>query len=177
VDIKVARDKVGNALRDAIKQRFGDSSESLTTHAKSKMPKITSKRNSSMLWLNNTRWVGLPQSTESTQMIEQMIEFDASPQAATEVTAPGEVKFLTPSRDNESSTTSQLCQPQCAISQPLTGKNILAHNLLEYGSDGIRHGNIERLPTCGSIHSIADLFDSEIFHDQMDLEPRPIEML
>jgi hypothetical protein len=136
------------------------------------MPKITSKRNSSLLWLN-TRWVGLPQSTESTQMIE----FDVSPQAATEVTAPGEVKFLNPSRDNESSTTSQICQSQCAISQPLTGQNILAHNLLECGSDGIRHGNIERLPTCGSMHSIADLFDSEIFHDQTDLEPRPIEML
>jgi hypothetical protein len=112
----------------------------------------------------------LPQSRESTQMIE----CDISPQAATEVTTPGELKFLNPSRDKESATTSQLCQPQCEISQPLTLQNILEHNRLECGSDGIRHGNIERLPTCGSMHSIADLSDSEIIHDPADLEPRPI---
>jgi hypothetical protein len=182
VDSKVARDKVGNALRDALKQRDGASADQLICRQRmiSRGQKMVQRNSSSSFMLINSSFT-FPRNEESSEL-----EMDVSSQRPPVVTPAGEPKPLTQFWARPPAPLlPQLCQLKLPASQSLTGyrlvdqclQSIEQDTLLGGGSSFSRHNVTESLPACEPIMISADP-DFRTLGEQMeDLEPRPIGRL
>jgi hypothetical protein len=183
VDSKVARDKVGNALRDALKQRDGDSADQLICRQRKIQRGQMVQRDSSSWMLKNSSFT-FPRNEESSEL-----EMDVSSQRPPVVTPAGEPKILTQSWGRPTAPLlpqlPQLCQLKLPVSQSLIGFRLVDQclqsmgqgTLLRGASSFSRHNVTESLPACEPIMTSADP-DFQALGEQMeDLEPRPIGML
>jgi hypothetical protein len=178
VDSKVARDKVGNALRDALKQRDGESADQLIGRQRMiARGQMVQRDSSSLVWINSS--FTFPRIEESSEL-----EMDVSSQRPSVVTPAGEPKRLTQFWARPPTPLlPQLCQLKLPVSQSLTGYRLVDQCLqsivtpLGGACSFNRHNVTQSLPACEPIMISADP-DFRTLGEQMeDLEPRPIGRL
>jgi hypothetical protein len=182
VDSKVARDKVGNALRDALKQQDIEYVDQLT--GRQRMIAIRGQmvqRDSSSPIRNNSSFP-FHRNEESCEL-----EMEVSSQRPPVVTPAGEPKPLTQFWARPPAPLMpQLCQLKAPVSQSLTGYQLFdqcfqtsEQDVLTGGACSFsRHNVTEPLLVCEPIMISADPSDFRTVGEQMeDLEPRPIGML